>query len=205
LENSAFGWPASQKFLGLIPQEGELRMKKFIAIAALLALGFSVIAFKTDAFFTASGTACNVITSGSTQIEIKETDTHGNPYPTEPIAIMPGMSVGKNVTVRNTGTGAAWVRVAMETTAASTKALDTRNVLLQTDTQHWTEQDGYYYYNTALAAGQETEPLLTRVAFSGEMGNDYQGANVRISITGYAVQSANNGASVFEAAGWPKG
>jgi len=180
-------------------------MKKIIAIAALLALGVSVVAFKTDAFFTATGTACNVITSGSTQIEIKETDADGNPYPTEPIAILPGMSVGKTVTVRNTGTSAAWVRVAMETTAAGSKALDAQSVLLQTDTKHWTQQDGYYYYNTALAAGQETEPLLAQVTFSADMGNDYQGAVVNVSITGYAVQTANNGSTVFEAAGWPKG
>jgi len=180
-------------------------MKRIIVAAALLAVGFSIIAFGTGAFFTATGTAHNVITSGSVQIELKETDGNGDPYPAEPITdVMPGTVADKVVSVKNTGDNDAWVRVAVDTAVTGETQLDSRYVLLNVDTGHWTERDGYYYYNGILAPGRETEPLFTQVTFSRDMGNQYQNASIDVGLIGYAVQSANNGATVFEAAGWPQ-
>jgi hypothetical protein len=48
-----------------------------------------------------------------------------------------------------------------------------------------------------------TEPLFTTVSFSIEMGNIYQNSRSTVEINAQATQVANNGTTVFEAAGWP--
>lgn len=69
---------------------------------------------------------------------------------------------------------------------------------------NWTSMtDGYFYYNTALAAGATTEPLFTGVSYSVDLGNDYMNAVVTIDVSAEAVQVANNGSSFDTATGWP--
>ena len=63
--------------------------------------------------------------------------------------------------------------------------------------------DGYFYYNTALAAGATTEPLFTGVSYSVDLGNDYMNAVVTIDVFAEVVQVANNGSSFDTAGGWP--
>ena len=46
-------------------------------------------------------------------------------------------------------------------------------------------------------------PLFTTVTFDAAMGNAYQNSTATVSVRADAVQTANNGAAVLEAAGWP--
>ena len=46
-------------------------------------------------------------------------------------------------------------------------------------------------------------PLFTTVTFAPEMGNEYQNSTAHIDVKADAVQVANNGDAVLEAAGWP--
>ena len=78
-------------------------------------------------------------------------------------------------------------------------------IIIDPDTTNWTQQDGWWYYNTAIKSGETTKPLFEEVVFSGPyMDNKYQLCKVVIDVTAQAVQQANNGATVWEALGWPE-
>ena len=65
-------------------------------------------------------------------------------------------------------------------------------------------KDGYYYYNAALEPGHTTEPLFTAVHFAKTMSNMYQESRAILQVNAFATQTAHNGASALEAAGWPE-
>lgn len=186
-------------------------MKKKITVISLIVAMVAVLALGTAAYFTAEGTATNVITAGSVKIALHETavkEPGAEPVPFEDVSgVMPGSVVSKIVTVENTGSGTAWVRVSVTKAIALAEGLegeiDLGLVGLDIDTEHWTEHDGYYYYNAPLAAGETTEPLFTSVTFAAGMGNLYQGSTATVGVTAQATQTANNGESALEAAGWP--
>jgi hypothetical protein len=54
------------------------------------------------------------------------------------------------------------------------------------------------------AKKETTTPLFETVKFSGAIGNDYQNSTVELQVFVQAVQTANNGGSIWEAAGWPE-
>ena len=81
---------------------------------------------------------------------------------------------------------------------------DTSLVELTRSADHWTEKDGYFYYNAALKPGEVTAPIFTAVTFKADMGNEYQNATATVDVFAQAVQTANNGATVMAAQGWPK-
>ena len=54
-----------------------------------------------------------------------------------------------------------------------------------------------------MSPGERTEPLFTKVTFSTEMGNLYQGSRAEIAVLAQATQVANNGETALEADGWP--
>lgn len=72
------------------------------------------------------------------------------------------------------------------------------------NTEKWTEKDGYYYYNAALEPGQTTEPLFTAVHFAETMSNMYQESRAILQVNAFATQTAHNGTTALEAAGWPE-
>ena len=135
-----------------------------------------------------------------------------DPYPTEPIQVMPGQTVSKIVSMKAGGID-AWVRgrydvvfydpqgEVMEVPAEEVARIMT----IPMNDADWTLKDGWWYYNTALQAEMLTTPLFEEVRFSGpNMGNEYQKCSVVITVHVQTVQKANNGATVWEAAGWPE-
>ena len=80
-------------------------MKKKLFLVAAIVICVAILASGTAAYFTAVGTARNVITSGAVDVQIEEwqkTDEGLVPYPTdEPVLIMPGSVVSKIVQVKN--------------------------------------------------------------------------------------------------------
>ncbi len=186
-------------------------MKKRIIIISLIVALIAIAAVGTNAYFTAQSRETNVITSGSIKIDLLEMsvpDDGSEPVPFEDVTgVMPGASVSKVVTVRNTGNNAAWVRVSVEKAIQLREGVegdvDLSLVSLDVNREYWTEQDGYYYYNAELKPGAETEPLFTAVTFAAEMGNMYQESTATVSVIAQATQVVNNGGSALEAAGWP--
>lgn len=193
------------------------KLKNIVLIIAVIAVAVSCYA--TVAAFTAQKTVKNVITAGNIKIELKEmTIKEGEdaPVPFEDgFAVLPGAQISKIVTVKNTGKNAAYVRIkAVNTVSVMTDdgleideeltAAVNELVTLDINTADWTyKDDGYYYYNKVLQAEEETTSLFTKADISTTMPNEYQGTTLKLGITVYAVQAANNGESVFDAAGWP--
>ena len=183
-------------------------MKRKLLILSVLAILVAVTAAGTLAYFTDTGTAHNVITTGNVDIELNEWADEARTQPFEDkTGVMPGMEVTKIVEVKNTGTGAAFLRLYVEKNVygADGKPMNSEPepVSLNFNETEWTYSDGYYYYNRPLKPGETTEPLFTTVTFDPLMGNDYQNASAHVKVTAYAVQSANNGDSPQAAKGWP--
>ena len=185
-------------------------MKKRIFAIAILVICLSIAAYGTLAYFTHEETVTNVITTGGVKIAIEEFSQteDGKIAPFENVDnVMPGADISKIVQIKNTGNSSAWVRVSVECAITLAQGVegevDLSLLTMDINTEKWTEKDGYYYYNTALEPGKTTEPLFTTVFFSAEMGNMYQNSKSQVEIKAQATQVANNGTTVFEAAGWP--
>lgn len=179
-------------------------------ILALLLIAIAISSYSTLAYFSYSEKAENVITTGKISIEILEQkdDGQGNLSDFENlINVMPSMEVSKIVRIRNTSSQTAWIRVSvekvMELAYQTDEEIDLSLIQINFDNENWIEKDGYYYYLHPLKGMELTEPLFTKVKFDGAMGNMYQDSQVKIIIKASAVQFANNGTTVFEAAGWP--
>ena len=73
------------------------------------------------------------------------------------------------------------------------------------DTQNWTYQDGFYYFNRILQPGEQTPALFTQVEIVGSrVDQSHSGSTLSLTVNAYAVQSENNPADFpWEAAGWP--
>lgn len=187
--------------------------KKIIYIAAILVC-LSIISTGTYAYFTTTDTARNVITAGGVEVTVVEQQLLNGtlqPYPNQPIQVMPATTVSKIVSVHSIEQE-AWVRMNYIITVydANGKEMDIpvdeleRVIEIEPDTSSWTQKDGWWYYNTAIKSGETTKPLFEEVIFSGtHMGNQYQLCTVVIDVTAQAVQKENNGVTVWEALGWP--
>ena len=186
-------------------------MKKKLLACSLLVIGLSTAAYGTVAYFTHEDTATNVITAGDIQIALQEwtvPEEGGEPVPFEDVIdVLPGAEVSKIVEVKNIGGQTAYIRVAVDKEirlAAGVEGTpDTGLIACDLNTEYWTEKDGWYYYNAPLNAGDTTEPLFTTVTFEKNMSNLYQNSSAVIRVTAQASQTAHNGDTAIEAAGWP--
>lgn len=205
-------------------------MRKKILLVAFLALCSSVTVTGTLAYFSHEDQAHNVITSGKVSIELVEKTIDGNTkvdFPKEGIGgVMPGTSVSKIVSVKNTGNADAWIRVGVDLEIkdqnasssdsiknlplAITKDGKTIDVItLDIDDTNWIYENGYYYYKSPVKPEQFTSTLFEHVTFAKEIGNEYQNCTILIDVSAEAVQVANNpipaasGSNVTDIKGWP--
>lgn len=181
-------------------------MKIKILLLCLIIVLFSMVSVGTYAYYTKSVVATNTVTSGSVDIIIHETDGNGEPYPTEPVVILPGDVVNKVVTVENSGNQPLYLRVRL-IPGVNDPALSAHDCIhMDINDTDWTEQDGYYYYNRALNPGETTPALFTKVTFVGDkVTNAYLGKMFSLDVAASAVQSVHNGESALEAQGWSDG
>ena len=182
-------------------------MKRKLLILSVLAICIATLTTGTLAFFTSEGRAHNVITTGGVKIAVQEWADKGKEKPFRNLeGIMPSMTVTKIAEIKNTGASDAWIRVKVEKNIQlqGKGTPDTDLVELNLNDTDWElGQDGYYYYNQALKPNAVTEPIFTAVTFNANMGNEYQNATASVDVFAQAVQTANNGSTVLEAAGWP--
>ena len=181
-------------------------MKRKLLILSVLAICIATLAAGTLAYFTSEGKAHNVITTGGVEISVQEWADEEKTKPFENLTgVMPNTTVTKIAEIKNTGASDAWVRVKVEKNIKlqGEGTSDTGLVELALNTADWTEKDGYYYYTKVLKPGEVTAPIFTAVTFKPDMGNEYQNATATVDVTAQAVQTANNGATVMDAQGWP--
>ena len=185
-------------------------MKKKVLALAVIMICLAIMASGTLAYFTTDDTARNVITTGYVDIELIEKhigdDGTEVDFPDEPITgVMPGEAVSKIVSVKNTG-AESWIRIAVEkrVTSADGEEMSAEVVSFVVDETKWLEKDGFYYYRLPVATEESTAVLFDEVIFAPNMGNEYQNCKTEIVAYAQAVQTANNGTTVEEAAGWPE-
>lgn len=188
--------------------------RKIFSLALVIGL-LAIAVGSTAAYFTTSETAHNVITTHKVNIDIQETtivaDENGKieevPFGSVSFEhVMPTATVSKIVKVQMPKDSAtAWVRVKIEknVTLADDTAGNTDYMMIDIEDGWEQGEDGWYYYEKPLKAEGITEPIFEKVQFSHAMGNNHQNAKANIVITAQAVQTANNGSTVMEAAGWP--
>lgn len=203
--------------------------RKRLVLFSVLVLVAALIAWGTWAYFTTSIEATNQITTGTIQIKLNDTmtgaevttDEKGNPTATLPTSVMPGQPVDKTVSVTNTGTGQAWIRVKVDTAIADAygKPLPTTindgvgqesavQIAYDADNQNWVRgDDGYDYYAVPVEANQSTDNLFSGVMLNKFVGNDYENCKVVITVSAQAVQVKNNpipvDGAVMDITGWP--
>ena len=183
-------------------RHGLFASRRRVLTLALAVLMFALLAGGTLAYFTDEETAYNVITTGNLDMTLHEDMADGKPFPKDGyIGAMPGESVDKKVYISNDGSVGMYVRIAVQTSISpDTLSLDC--VSIDWNTTDWTEQGGYYYYNSELKPGDNTAPLFTKVSFDAHMPNEYQSCKVNVTVKAQSVQSRNNGDSALTAAGW---
>lgn len=188
-----------------------MKIRRILLLCAVLIICVSGALYGTIAYITAVDTATNVITTGSIKLELTESaiSEDGSIVPFKDVdGVMPGADVSKIVEVKNTGSKPAFVRIKLNKTAEYESGefadLDMSLVTLDIDENSWTlKEDGFYYYNKPLNPNEITNPLFTTVSFSKDMGNAFKKSRIKIDVTAYGVQAANNGDSPFDAQGWP--
>lgn len=179
-------------------------MKRKILLLCLVAMLLALVSVGTYSNAVYTKKTKNVITTGSVDIMLHEKTASGEDYPNEPVVIMPGDVVSKQVTVENTGKGPAYVRVKLTPGINAENLTAADCIRMDIDTANWSLQDGYYYYNKVLLPGSTTPALFTQVTFVGEkVTNAYLGKMFTLDVAAYAVQSANNGNNPLAALGWP--
>ena len=189
-------------------------MKKKLLLLASVAICAAILASGTLAYFTAEDEVHNVITSGAVDIQIEEwQDKIGNPYPDDPIDVMPGVTVSKIATIKNLE-AEAYIRAKFEVviTRADETVMELSPetlasiITLTMNGEDWLRKDGdgeWWYYNVPVKTGESTEAFFTEVVFDGpNMTNEYQNCTVEVIVKAQGVQTANNGTSALEAAGW---
>lgn len=176
----------------------------FMAAILLFALD---VTRPTEAYYTVTGTATNVVTSGSIKLKIHEQTKDGEPFPSQGIRVYPGDKVSKEVTVENTCGQPFYLRIRL-TNGVEKLIMSTEDVFaFDLNTADWTlHEDGCYYYNHILQPGQRTSHLFKEVELVRQkVAGRFNGHTLTLTVTADAVQSKNNPADhPWLAQGWPE-
>lgn len=188
--------------------------KRLIITVAALAVTTGFFAYGTRAYFTDKVTSGKNVISvvGVNDVQLVDLSyaQGGLPLPPEqPVPIMPGQSVAKTVSVKNTGSSPIFVRVKFtpqiilsEKEAGRESEIDLSLVRFEIDETKWLYQDGYYHYYLPLEGGEETGNLISAIVFSPEMGNMYKDSRILVTTRMEVVQANYNASFVLDATGW---
>ena len=153
--------------------------RKWIMVLALV-MSMAMATTGTLAYLTDRDSEANVFTMGNVEIDLKEDFVQDS-------ELIPGVEIEKKPTITNTGKNDAWVWATVAVPAGLEKALD---IDWPTDDDaNWTKLDKVeqvdkdevtynvytYLYNTALAKGDATTPIITSVKMKPEVDIDPDG------------------------------
>lgn len=176
-------------------------MKKKVLITLAVLTLTALLAAGTWAWFTAQADpVTNTFTAGTVAIKLHDEFAGGIDN------WNPGDCTDKVISVENTGSKAARVRVkltkAWYVANEVVESLSTDNAKYGELGEGWTlDEDGWYYYEEELAgakAGQnnaKTSNLIEKVCLDGPTtGNEYQGKTLKIKVEAQAIQASNEAA-----------
>lgn len=173
--------------------------KRRILLVSAVALLMALLAAMTLAFFTTTVKTENVITASNVRLTLNDSDNAG-----QTLQIMPGDTVEKAVSVKNSGDMPFYVRVRLEVSVSNANLPAADCLSMNINTADWTYKDGYYYYKQAVQPGTQTIPLFTKVSVDGsKVDNRYLAEMFTLATHAYGVQSAHNTDSALTAGGWP--
>ena len=182
-----------------------MKAKVRLLLATIAAILVTLVTQPTLAYYTAVGTATNVVTSGNICLQIHEKTADGSDFPVEGVYVIPGDIVSKQVSVENICAHPFYLRVKLVGGTANDALSPDDCFKIDFDFQNWTFVDGYYYYNKILQSGETTSALFTQVEIVGsKVDKTHIGATLSLTVNAYAVQSENNPAEYpWNASGWP--
>ena len=179
-------------------------MKRTLTFVAILIAALSLLVGGTLSYRSVNAEAVNVITTGKVKMKIHEVSVTGEDVADEKMIILPGDTVSRIVTIENCGTSGLYLRIKLVKAVNDAELTAEHCLTMDINTTDWTYHDGYYYYNVPLQAGETTKPLFTEVHVEDlAVDHSYLGKLLTLDVMAYAVQSEHNGASVWEATGWP--
>ena len=186
---------------------GKIKLK--IAILAIVAIAVSFVMQGTLAYYTATGTATNVVTSGNIRFIIHETTDQGTEFPREGVYVMPGDIVSKKVTIESDCEHPFYLRVKMVYGIGSEELSSEDCFKLNINEENWIyHEDGWYYYNGIVEPGVTTPHVFSHVEMVGsKINNSYLGKTLTLTVDAQAVQSENNpveNGEYYNAFGWPE-
>jgi len=180
------------------------KITPFLLIAVIL---LGLIGGGTLAYNRREARYQNIISAGDIDIELYNMISKNEKMPEKGIfSVLANINYPNLVWVRNVCEYPAYIRIKItkECTDKEGNTLDSTKMTPNFNTKDWTysEDDGYYYYNHILDGFAESEPLYESIYFDRSIDNTYKTATLDVHILVEAVQSDNNGESVFDAEGW---
>lgn len=182
------------------------KLKMRMVLIALAAVLVTLFTQQTLAYYSAVGTATNVVTSGDIKLVIHEKTPDGSDFPEEGVYVIPGDVVGKRVTIENVCGHPFYLRVKLVRSSDNQEIVLGEAFKLDLNTVDWfLAEDGYLYYNTIVQPGETTNPVFTEVEIVGGHLDQFDvGTTLSLTVNAQAVQSEHNPAEhPWEAAGWP--
>jgi len=183
------------------------KLKNRILLMALAAMVLTLLTQGSLAYYTTTGKATNVVTSGDLELTIREMTDQGTEFPARGVYVLPGDRVSKVVTVENTCNHPFYLRVKL-VYGIDAKELPAEDCFkLNINTEHWVLKDGWYYYTGILQPGEETPEFFSHVEIVGsKVDTGYIGKTLQLTVKVQAVQSENNpieNNDTTTAVGWP--
>lgn len=183
------------------------KLKLRLFVISVCAIVFAFMSQSTLAYYSAIGTATNVITSGDIKLAIHETSGDGTPFPEEGVYVIPGQIVSKKATVENVCEHPFYLRVKLKNSVDDAELNADECFDIDINESSWTvRDDGYIYYNEVLYPGETTPAVFTEVEIVGsKIDKSYIGKVLSLTVSAYAVQQENNPADFpWHAQGWPE-
>lgn len=182
-----------------------MKNKKLLTAATSVALVAVVGVGATLAYFTDSEEQTNVVNMGHVDIDLTETSNSDNAVMIEDgiqfYDVMPGDIISKipTITVAE-GSQNAYVRMKMTISAPEGSEITQDDIYLLegrlrseiTDNTGWyySTEDGYYYYNAGLQAGQHVD-FFDTVTIPAEWRNNTADETFTIELQAEAIQQDN--------------
>lgn len=184
------------------------KLKARCAVVALVAVALTFLTQGTVAYYSATGKATNVVTSGNIQFIIRETTDAGTAFPEEGVYIVPGDVVSKQVSIESDCEHPFYLRVKVVYGVDSEELSAEDCFKLNIDDNRWQYADGWYYYKDVVAPGETTPNVFSHVEMVGAtIDNSYIGKTLTLTVKAQAVQSENNpitDGNTATASGWPQ-
>lgn len=172
------------------------RKRHNIILILILVLTVFVVG-TTFAYFTSTQTVKNVFQAQPYSTEITDTFVSPDNW-------VPGTVTPKTVSAKNTGNVDVAVRISYTESWVSQNGDDLSltldngqrvAIISLINTDDWTYNNGYYYYNDTLGSGESTSSLIESVKFNENAVNDYSCTTVEGVISCTSTGNGYDGAT----------